>query len=311
MSAANASNPSIPTKGFAVAKEPTYHVYNTHNMFESYHSVVEEGADNRVPVFAHIGGNSVWKKDVKIEKRNNPYFFVELVTAGNLLLIQNGKKFLVEPGMIFFNRLGASLTYSVGPAGFVHKRFAGMKGVMLESMLTVLGLDSCDTCGCADPVRFAALLRETLRMLRSREQGHMRKLASAAYEMLLIIADNVAGPNYPEAVRAAKEFMQQNISRPASVEQVASAAGVSVPHLYRLFREAFGCAPMRAFTEMKMAYAAALLRQANLTVKEVGVRVGFEEPSYFSKVFKQIEGVTPGEMRSAYRQNVRKEQETK
>lgn len=55
--------------------------------------------------------------------------------------------------------------------------------------------------------------------------------------------------------------------------------------------------PKDYFTRLKMHKASQLLNNPNLSIKEVADLVGYEDPLYFSRVFKQINAVSPTEYR--------------
>ena len=58
---------------------------------------------------------------------------------------------------------------------------------------------------------------------------------------------------------------------------------------------------MAYFIHLKIRKACELLDQTELTVQEIAVAIGYDDPYYFSRIFKKIQGVSP----SAYRQSVK------
>jgi len=74
---------------------------------------------------------------------------------------------------------------------------------------------------------------------------------------------------------------------------------------YRWFRRAFahhtGMSPHQYFLEIRLARARDLLAQTSLSIKEIGVRLGFEEPQYFCKLFHKKVGLAPGVWRAQAR----------
>lgn len=212
---------------------------------------------------------------------------MEIVTAGNLVLNQDGREYLVEPGMVYLNRLGADLTYRVGPAGYVHKRFVGIKGTMVEAILGGFGIDKCDVCRISKPDIFVGLLRRAFMLIKKRDPGSFLLLAPFAYEVLLRVAFDMTGPKYPPAIQHAIEYLHKNISRNVSISELSRAVGLSAAHLYRLFNEHVHETPIRVLTNAKMCHAATLLGQTGIPIKEIMSRIGYEEQSYFNKVFKK------------------------
>lgn len=104
-------------------------------------------------------------------------------------------------------------------------------------------------------------------------------------------------------IERAIAFINKNFSRNISVEDVAKTVGVSPAHLTRLFKQEVGRTLIEYLTLVRMEHAKVLLRQGRLTLEEICRQVGYNDVSYFSRVFKREIGVTPGVFRSRYCHN--------
>lgn len=85
--------------------------------------------------------------------------------------------------------------------------------------------------------------------------------------------------------------------RIVSAAELAEAARVSPGHLFRLFREAYGCGPIRALEIVRLARAAVSLQRSNASIAEVSGASGFVNPYHFSRRFSELYGVPPGAFR--------------
>ncbi|MDP3546312.1 MAG: AraC family transcriptional regulator [Phreatobacter sp.] len=94
-----------------------------------------------------------------------------------------------------------------------------------------------------------------------------------------------------------EDYLRSNIGKPVSIEELARLAGLSRFHLIRSFRDVFGQTPYQYFLRLRMDEARRLLQSTNLQVAEIGARVGFSSSTQFVKMFRAIEGVTPGSLR--------------
>ena len=88
-------------------------------------------------------------------------------------------------------------------------------------------------------------------------------------------------------------YCLKNIERHPGIEELAGVAGYSRGHFCRKFREEIGCNPHEFVVDLKMRYALRKLQIENITIKEVAAACGFDDPSYFCKVFRKHYGVTP------------------
>ena len=94
-----------------------------------------------------------------------------------------------------------------------------------------------------------------------------------------------------------EDYLRSNVGKPVSIEELAQLAGLSRFHLIRSFRDVFGQTPYQYFLRLRMEEARRLLQSTNLQVAEIGARVGFSSSTQFVKMFRAIEGVTPGSLR--------------
>jgi AraC-like DNA-binding protein len=84
-----------------------------------------------------------------------------------------------------------------------------------------------------------------------------------------------------------------------TADDLASIAGVSLRTLQRLFRERFDTSPMTWLMEARLSEAARLIRAGDDPVTKIAYRVGFKDPSHFTRRFKGRFGVSPNEYRRA------------
>jgi AraC-like DNA-binding protein len=100
-------------------------------------------------------------------------------------------------------------------------------------------------------------------------------------------------------VESTLTFLRSNLYRPLSLAEMAGQAGLSESHFSRVFKAQTGHAPLDYFILLKMQHASALLAVTDLHVKEVAAAVGYSDPYYFSRLFKQVIGVSPRDYRRA------------
>jgi AraC-like DNA-binding protein len=100
-------------------------------------------------------------------------------------------------------------------------------------------------------------------------------------------------------IDAVHQLMQQRLDQRLTLTELAHAAGsTSTWQFIRHYRAATGQTPMQAFLHRKIARACYLLEVSDLPVAEVARRFGFDDPYYFSRLFRKITGISP----SRYRQ---------
>ena len=91
----------------------------------------------------------------------------------------------------------------------------------------------------------------------------------------------------------AREAIEARYDERVTLQELAKRAGLSAPHFCSAFREHYGVPPVAFLIQRRMAAALALVRGTDLSVGEVGCRVGYPDPYHFSKLFKQHFGRSP------------------
>lgn len=97
------------------------------------------------------------------------------------------------------------------------------------------------------------------------------------------------------------EYIHSNIYKDISVDVLASEACVTKPYLIRIFTKNFGISPLQYINQKKMEKAQLLLITDDLPVKELAYVLGYNDHSYFTRLFKKLIGVTPMEYRLSMR----------
>lgn len=101
-------------------------------------------------------------------------------------------------------------------------------------------------------------------------------------------------------LRRARDHMDRHYRDPLDLDELAKVAGVSKFHFTRCFMAAYGETPMRYLTRRRIERAQDLLRNANLTITEICMLVGFSSLGSFSSRFTQLVGESPTEYRDRW-----------
>jgi AraC-like DNA-binding protein len=109
------------------------------------------------------------------------------------------------------------------------------------------------------------------------------------------------GPLPSRIRRALDEFVMTNeCSLP--VPSILKDFAYSYEHLCRVFKNTYGISPLPYLNSLRVTRARSLLRSTTLSVADIGYRVGFDDPSYFGKVFGRMMQETPHKYRKRIQQ---------
>lgn len=93
-------------------------------------------------------------------------------------------------------------------------------------------------------------------------------------------------------------YIRENLSTPLTRHRLAETFNVSAGYLNQLFKLEFGMSPSAVINRERVARAYQLLDQEGMSVAESALAVGFQDPFYFSRVFKQIYSIPPSQVTS-------------
>lgn len=119
--------------------------------------------------------------------------------------------------------------------------------------------------------------------------------SAAAYQ------DEADSSHHDEIVVEAQQWLQEHLSQPASLAQLAGHLDLTPRTLNRRFRQATGMSPQAYLQSLRMNHAKELLKHSNLGVGEIAWQLGLQDPSYFSQLFRHQCGVSPLRYREAVR----------
>ncbi len=95
-------------------------------------------------------------------------------------------------------------------------------------------------------------------------------------------------------IQKATDYVEQNLSdSDLSVEQLSGVLNMSRVHLYKRMLSLTGNTPSEFIRLIRLRHAEQLLRQSQLSISEISYQVGFNNPRYFSKYFKEMYGEMP------------------
>lgn len=117
---------------------------------------------------------------------------------------------------------------------------------------------------------------------------------------------DVAGMWPRREIAVAIALLRADLSRPWRVDELAREISVSPAHLARLFRAQIGISPAAFLRQIRADHMAELLLTTDLTVRDAGAAVGWEDAAVASRSFKQRHGVAPRVYASTYRRSVAK-----
>jgi len=102
------------------------------------------------------------------------------------------------------------------------------------------------------------------------------------------------------------KYINQNLYDDIDIDDLAEVACITKPYLIRVFKRSFGTSPLQYINKKKIEKAQLLLITEDITVKELAYTLGYNDHSYFNRLFKKLCGQTPQEYRETARGSIGK-----
>nr|AIA17746.1 Helix-turn-helix domain protein [uncultured bacterium] len=126
--------------------------------------------------------------------------------------------------------------------------------------------------------------------------------SSFAYSFLMAlnryISNIKSSEEWPESISNAIIFINNNYHAPITLDDIVCASGLSKYHFTRLFSKSLNSTPIQYLTNIRINASIDLLKNKNLTIDEIALKVGFSNGNYFGKVFRSYLDISPGEYRN-------------
>ena len=221
-------------------------------------------------------------------------------TKGSGTLILDGKSYIIKASMGFFL-----------PANYPHEYYPNEEiwdthwvipgGESSERIMNHFGFGKARVFEISEIKTLEHHFRKMHEAIRDDSIFGNYRAAGYLYDFLIelyrVTSSAATRKITSSAVLKALDYINANYNSAVTMEQLCSVAGVSQQHLCRLFRSALGSRPMEYVAKRRIQTAKELLNSSDYSVDEISERVGFCSGSYFCKLFKRYEGMTPTEFR--------------
>ncbi|NEN05653.1 AraC family transcriptional regulator [Diaminobutyricibacter tongyongensis] len=127
----------------------------------------------------------------------------------------------------------------------------------------------------------------------------------AAWNLLAHLAsDRLHGhPLTRDRVQIVQAFLRQHLDSQSTVKDLAKLANLSTSHFSVVFKAATGMGVVEYLKRLRNARARELLISSNLSISEISLVVGYNDPFYFSRQFRAINGTSPNQFRTTARKD--------
>lgn len=126
-------------------------------------------------------------------------------------------------------------------------------------------------------------------------------LACVLEQLILTVAQSAYATKEEQPLERSMGMIHASYQQKLSIPMLAQLENLSNSHYIALFRQQNGVSPNAYIIGLRMQNACELLHNTDMSVKQIGIQVGYEDPFFFSKLFKRHMGMSPQKYRTASR----------
>ena len=130
------------------------------------------------------------------------------------------------------------------------------------------------------------------------ERGGVVGIVAVSYDL----RTGASGDDRHPRLQAAIDLARQRFAEPVRVDELAQAAGMSLPQLDRALRRTLGLSPKQLLMRARLDEAMRRLDDTALPIATIASECGYYDQSSFTRQFRRAVGMTPGVYRSAARE---------
>ncbi len=231
------------------------------------------------------------------------HYLIHFVVSGSGTLRCNQQEYKIHAGELFITYPAQVSAYQADSEDPWQYNWVGFNGTDARRLVKMTGFSRQQPVLRSDDAELTGNLLRRIADAGDNTAAADAEMAGCLYLFLahlIRMNQNTSTANPRQTyVTGALRYIQYNYANDIGVNDIAHYVGISRSQLYRAFLQDFGVSPHTYLQTYRINEACSLLHDPAYSVAEVAGSVGFNDPLYFSRVFKSIKGTTP----SAYQKN--------
>lgn len=220
------------------------------------------------------------------------YYFLYLLRGELDVELPDGTK-RVSAGTILIFPPRYSYRYTYRGKEPLHYLWAHFTGSYAARFLEECELHPLPFCREAGESRLIAEQFGRMLSISDSDSPRLRQEMACALEQLILTAARTVTVSKKQPLERSLHRMHSAFRENLRIPELAAMENLSHSRYITLFRQQTGLSPTAYLIGLRMEHACYLLLNTDMSVKQIGASVGYEDPQFFSKLFKKHVGVSP------------------
>ncbi len=245
----------------------------------------------------HICGITYPDKTYEIIRNNSPVACIEYIEKGTGTVQTDDEIFYPKEGDAYFLHTGANHHYYSDKENPWKKIFINVSGSLLDSIIE--GYNLKNSCYFKE-LDVSKELYSIIDLARENKDDSTEEMICILNRIFFKMRRCVRDKNFtPDMAEKMKEYLRNNAASKFKMENLCEYISRSESQTIKIFKKAYGITPYAYFLDKKINLAKNMLLNTNLSVKQIAYNLNFADEYYFSNVFKNKVGVSPGKYRKS------------
>lgn len=158
-----------------------------------------------------------------------------------------------------------------------------------------------------DAKPYDQILQELYRIASAEDYVRDMRIFEKLTSLLTLLMEESWHPEHSSCIEVkkqnlqnVKEYLDRHYTEKIYLDNLAEAFYINKFYLTRIFKEQFGISIHNYLLQTRITHAKQLLRFSDKTIENISAECGIEDANYFSRIFKKVEGISPGEFRKMW-----------
>lgn len=234
-------------------------------------------------------------KNYEITRSNSTICCIEYIEKGVGTVKVDDDVFYPEAGDSYMLPIGSNHHYYSSKDNPWKKYFINLSGTLVENLVDGYGLKNCF---CFKGLDVSKELYSIIDFAKKGGGDSTEEIIKLVNGIFYKMRESVKKQNFTNtAAEKMKEYLRANATSKFKMENLCEYVSRSESQTIKIFKSAYGITPYAYILNQKISLAKGMLINTNLSVKQIAYNLSFTDEYYFSNVFKNKVGVSPGKYR--------------
>ena len=234
-------------------------------------------------------------RNYEISRKESMVYCIEYIEKGMGTVEIEGQTFYPEEGDTYFLQVNTNHHYYADKDNPWQKIFINVSGALLDSLVEGYSLKNLYYFKNLD---ICKEMYSIINMAKENPSDSTEEIICMINRVFFKMRERIksADPALDVAEKM-KEYLRNHAAQRFSLDALCKYISRSESQTIKLFKKAYGITPYAYFLDRKIKLAKDMLVNTNLPIKQIASNLCFADEYYFSNVFKQKTGVSPGRYR--------------